>query len=190
MKEASKSVLSFGATEQSRSWGGVSQTLRTSTSSAGAMEDASSATRASGAPGAAIEWRSRRPLELRGHQPRAPTIRSNRGMTRSVCSPIECGAFRARHPWHSSPARGDALPVYPGLQPVDALRHCTHRITIEGAGPGRWGRSAPTREPYRRFVRSRSMSGLVSSPAVHVNDEPSHSGQGDRYPLLRPPSSG
>ena len=48
MKEASKSGLSLGATAHTRSWGGASQKLRASMSSAGVIDDASSRRRASG----------------------------------------------------------------------------------------------------------------------------------------------
>ena len=86
MKEASKSVLSFGATAQSRSWGGASQKLRATMSSANVTDDASSATRASGVRGAASGERTSRPPELRRSRSRTPTLRLNRGMTRSAYS--------------------------------------------------------------------------------------------------------
>ena len=76
MKEASKSVLSFGATAHTWSWGGTSQKLRATTmSSASVHADASSRTRASDNRGATGAERSRGLRKPRKRSPQAPTMR-------------------------------------------------------------------------------------------------------------------
>ena len=96
MKEASKSVLSLGATAHTRSWGGTSQKLRASMSSAGVTDDASSSRRrrrASGDRGATVAARSRPRLKPRKRRTQAPTMRRTDGMTHSAYSTIECSIF-------------------------------------------------------------------------------------------------